>query len=69
MDTIIDCNIRMPNRFGKAQVWGKFKDGSERVVFEFYHDELHFREREFIGLTEDQARNLFTKRDVEYLQS
>ncbi len=47
----------------------QFNDGSEKVLFEFYPDELSFTEDEFIGLTEEQAHELRMKKDIEFLQS
>ena len=46
-----------------------FDDGKEETLFSFYPDELSFSEREFIGLTRDQAMNLRHRKDVAYLQS
>lgn len=46
-----------------------FEDGSTKELFSFYPDELSFRESEFIGLTEQQARDLRHRRDVAYLRS
>jgi len=51
------------------QVQVQFDDGSEKILFEFYPDELSFTEDEFIGLTEDQAHELRMKKDLEFLQS
>lgn len=51
------------------QVKVQFDDGSERILFEFYPDELSFTEDEFIGLSEDQAHQLRMKKDIEFLQS
>lgn len=51
------------------QVKVQFDDGSEKVLFEFYPDELSFTEDEFIGLTEKQAHELRMKKDIEFLQS
>lgn len=45
-----------------------FEDGSEKVLFFFYPDELSFSEDEFIGLSERQAMELKQKKDVDYLQ-
>ena len=45
-----------------------FEDGSEKELFRFYPDELSFRESEFIGLTEVEARALRHRRDVAYLR-
>lgn len=46
-----------------------FEDGSSKRLFEFYPDELNFREGEFIGLDESEALDLCRKKDVEFLQS
>jgi len=51
------------------QVKVQFTDGQEKVLFEFYPDEINFIESEFIGLTEDQAHELRMKKDIQYLQS
>jgi hypothetical protein len=47
----------------------QFEDGTEKDLFSFYPDELSFRESEFIGLTEEEARKLRHDRDVAYLRS
>ena len=54
---------------GLPKVHVTFEDGSEKDLFTFYPDELSFRESEFVGLTEDEARDLRTKRDISYLRS
>lgn len=41
----------------------------EHVLFEYFDDELTFRADEFIGLTEQEARDLFRRKDIAYLQS
>jgi hypothetical protein len=46
-----------------------YNDGKEETLFTFYPDELSFSEREFIGLTRDQAMRLRHRKDVAYLQS
>lgn len=51
------------------QVKVQFDDGSEKVLFEFFPDELSFTEDEFIGLTEEQAHELRMKKDIEFLHS
>ena len=51
------------------QVKVQFDDGSEKILFEFYPDELSFTENELIGLTEEQAHELRMKKDIEFLQS
>ena len=45
------------------------EDGSEKVLFGFYPDEISFSESEFIGLTEEEARVLKGKKDRAYLRS
>lgn len=51
------------------QVKVQFDDGGEKILFEFYPDELSLTEDEFIGLTEKQAHELRMKKDIEFLQS
>ena len=34
----------------------QFNNGDEKTLFEFYPDEISFKESEFIGLTEESAR-------------
>ena len=46
-----------------------YDDGTEETLFTFYPDELSFSEREFIGLTRDQALTVRHRKDVAYLQS
>jgi hypothetical protein len=45
------------------------EDGSEQKLFEYYSDEISFSEKEFVGLTLDEARGLKTKKDKTYLRS
>jgi hypothetical protein len=45
------------------------EDGSEQKLFEYYPDEISFSEKEFVGLTLDEARGLKTKKDKTYLRS
>ena len=44
-------------------------NGQEKVLFDFFGDELSFWAEEFVGKTEDEGHALFTKKDVAYLQS
>jgi hypothetical protein len=46
-----------------------FEDGTTKVLFSFYPDEVMFTESEFVGLTEEEAHLLFHKKDVQYLRS
>lgn len=43
-------------------------DGKEEYLFEYYPDELTFSEKEFVGLTTDQARTLKFEKDKKFLQ-
>ena len=51
------------------QVFATFEDGTEKLLFAFYPDEISFTAGEFIGLTEEEARTLKGKKDKKYLQS
>lgn len=53
----------------KAVVTATFDDGSRERVLSYYSDELSFRPEEFVGLTRDEVGELFTRKDVAYLQS
>lgn len=45
------------------------EDGKEHYLFTYYPDEISFNEKEFVGLTLDEARGLKFKKDKAYLQS
>lgn len=45
------------------------EDKKEQYLFQYYPDEISFTEKEFIGLTLDEARGLKFKKDKTYLQS
>lgn len=45
-----------------------YNDGSVEMIFRYYPDELTFDEREFIGLTKEEALKLFILRDMAYLR-
>ena len=45
-----------------------YNDGSVEMIFRYYPDELTFNEREFIGLTKEEAQELFRLRDMAYLR-
>jgi len=44
-------------------------DDKEHYLFQYYPDEISFTEKEFIGLTLDEAKGLKFKKDKTYLQS
>lgn len=54
---------------GTKSVLATFDNRVVRGLFSYYTDELTFTPDEFIGLTEDEARELFRVRDLEYLRS
>ncbi len=45
-----------------------YDDGSVEMLFRYYPDELSFEEHEFIGLTKNEALELFRLRDKAYLR-
>jgi hypothetical protein len=47
----------------------QFNNGDVKTLFEFYPDEISFKESEFIGLTEESARRLKFEKDKIYIQS
>ena len=51
------------------EVVATFEDGSSKNLFSFYPDEISFQASEFIGLTEAEAKSLFHRRDISFLQS
>jgi hypothetical protein len=53
----------------QSKVVAEFEDGVKKDLFHFYSDELFFTPREFVGLTETEARDLRTKKDIAYLRS
>ena len=63
--TAIDREIKC----GHCTLTGLLNDGSTRKLFSFYIDELSFADSDLIGLTEDEAHELFRSRDVAYLRS
>jgi hypothetical protein len=50
-------------------VTATFEDGTTKELFRFYPDEIQFSENELVGLTEKEAKELRTKKDIAYLQS
>jgi len=51
------------------EVWVTYEDGKEEKLFSYYPDEISFVASEFIGLTKEEAHQLFHKKDVAYLRS
>lgn len=72
MDRIVKARITtLPKQLGDAlpEVWVTLSDGTEKMLFTYYPDEISFSESYIIGLTEDEARLLKFGRDSAYLQS
>lgn len=70
---IDSCEIvpsdKATNRF-QASIFVMYEGSNDEVVlFDYFDDELSFRTDEFIGLTEQEARDLFRRKDIAYLQS
>jgi len=51
------------------QVWVRLDGGEETLLFAYYHDEITFNEREFLGLSLFQARALKVQKDKEFLKT
>jgi len=71
MPKIIGCTIGPYPKdiFGPIpKVTAVFDDGEVKELFSFYPDELSFTEQEFIGLTEREARELRTRKDIAFLR-
>ena len=51
------------------EVVATFEDGSTRRLFSFYPDEVSFQASEFTGLTEEEAHDLYQRKDTAYLRS
>ena len=54
---------------GQVAVTATLDDGAEVDLFRYYTDELTFTAAEFTGLAVQEARDLFTRRDIDYLRS
>ena len=51
------------------EVVATFEDGSAKTLFSFYPDEVSFQASEFPGLTEEEAHDLFQRKDKAFLRS
>lgn len=52
------------------KVMVRYEDEQDEIfLLDFYPDEINFQPEEFIGLTEEEAKQLKFKKDKEYLQS
>jgi hypothetical protein len=63
----------LPRQLGDhplPEVWVTLEgNGKEKKLFTFYPDEISFKESDFVGLTEDEARTLKFQRDRSFLRS
>lgn len=61
----------LPRKIGDPlpEVWVTLKDGSEKMMFTYFPDEISFLESDFVGLTEEEAHTLKFGRDRAYLKS
>jgi hypothetical protein len=68
---IIACEIGPMPQLGDPmpKVTATFDDGRQKVLFSYYPDEISFTPQEFVGLTEDEARQLFGRKDRVFLKS
>lgn len=68
-------SVRYEHQMMNGRIWGQshifatFEDGSEVKIISYYTDELSFPEDQLIGLTEQNAMDLWRKKDINYLQS
>lgn len=75
--TILSCEILPPHKGRQirsyqdsdmAVVVAQMSDGTTDVVLRYFDDELDFTPNEFIGLNKQEAMDLWTQRDQEYLK-
>jgi hypothetical protein len=72
MNLIVSARITpLPKRIGDPlpEVWATFSDGTEKMLFTYFPDEISFQEEDFLGLDEEEARLYKFGRDRSYLQS
>jgi hypothetical protein len=51
------------------EVWATFRDGTEKMLFTYYPDEISFEAEDFIGLIEEEATLFKFGRDRAYLRA
>lgn len=72
MNKIVAARIEPSARFGDVAVvyiQTHGNEGDEEKLFSFFEDEISFSKKELIGLTLEQAHELYHAKDVAYLQS
>jgi predicted Zn-dependent protease len=68
MDNAVITDVTFTGE-GHVGVLVKLSDGSGREIFRYYSDELSFTRSELVGLTVQQAKDLFRRKDIAYLRS
>ena len=53
---------------GCVEAVATFEDGDEKRIFSYFDDEISFSEKELIGLTQEEAHDLFHEKDLAYLR-
>jgi hypothetical protein len=61
----------LPKKIGDPlpEVWARFQDGRDKLLFTFYPDEISFQAHDFIGLTEEEVTLFKFGRDRAYLRA
>ena len=69
-DVVAEARIEPGANFERARVAVRIEGGDEfGTLFRFYDDELRFSSAEFVGKTVRDGLDLFTRKDIAYLQS
>ena len=66
---IVKNKVVYGGRWDMAKVIAEFEDGTEKMIFEFFPDEINFNDDEFVGMTEDEAYAIKRQKDIQYLRS
>jgi hypothetical protein len=69
---IVSAHITdLPKKIGDPlpEVWATFEDGTDKMLFKYYPDEISFEAQDFIGLTEEEATLFKFGRDRAYLRA
>jgi hypothetical protein len=72
MSKIVKARITtLPKKLGDPlpEIWIALSDGTEKLLFSYYPDEISFTADELVGLTEEEAKLLKFGRDRAYIQS
>ena len=62
-------SVTAETMWGYRTFTGQMSDGTSQHLFGYYIDELSFAAQELVGMTAEQAGDLFHRRDVAYLRS